>query len=139
MFLYDGNNIINLLEIKGKKVIDANQRELTNGTGWFSDVDTPFLGYEPHLRQIFVALNPSQASNSPMYIYDIPSRSWSFISHGLRNDESNLGPVSNFVNDKNGDINIMTMGNSGSESQFMVWNPDGGGSYVNTKIFSSKT
>tara|TARA_R100000654_G_scaffold5_5_gene54 strand:+ start:10984 stop:13908 length:2925 start_codon:yes stop_codon:yes gene_type:complete len=137
-FLYDGNNIINLLEIKGKKVIDANQRDLTNGTGWFSDVDTPFLGYEPHLRQIFVALNPSQSSNSPMYIYDIPSKSWSFISHGLGNDESNSGPVSNFVNDKNGDVNIMTMGNGGSESQFMIWNPDGGGSYVNSKIFSSK-
>ena len=73
-----------------------------------------------------------------MYIYDIPSKSWSFISHGLGNDESNSGPVSNFVNDKNGDVNIMTMGNGGSESQFMIWNPDGGGSYVNSKIFSQK-
>ncbi len=137
-FLYDGNNVVNLLEVKGKKIIDANERDLTNGTGWFSDADTPFLGYEPHLRQIFVALNPSQSSNSPMYIYDIPSRSWSFISHGLGNDESDSGPVSNFVNDKNGDINILCMGAGGDESQFMVWNPDGGSSYINTKIFSGK-
>ena len=109
-FLYNGRNVINLLE-EGK-------RKLIKDSTWQAFIGTePLVGYAPKNRNIFV-FSTSASSNDDMYIYNIPTRSW------VRGDAGTTGIKSNMLVDYNQDLCILDGESGASSAQLKKWNND---------------
>ena len=93
-YLYNGQNVINLLEKNGTTVID----------GWSNFITSaPQVGYSPKDRQILISSGVTNASNGDVYIFDIPTQSWVMGDSVLQNAQVK----SNFTVDGNNDLLYM--------------------------------
>ena len=93
-YLYDGQNIKNLLEKQGIQRISEDT--------WSSFISTysPMIGYLPKKRQLIVVDSSTSAGNGSCYIYNMVTSSWT-KGHSATFSSSTL---SNFLNDYNGDL-----------------------------------
>jgi len=90
-YLYNGENVINLLEKEGKKLIKDS--EWSN----FAPLQ-PMIGYLPKKRQLIVV---DYYSNGNIFLYDMVTQSW--VKGAVRTfGESTY--KSNFITDWNGDL-----------------------------------
>ncbi len=103
-YLYNGKEVLNLLESNSYKKIDTDNSSLTTSDGWISSTQNPMIGYLPKKRQLIVAVNISGAvGGNSCYIYDIITKGWTFGYQKILNSSSTAG-LSNFTNDVNGDL-----------------------------------
>ena len=110
-YLYNGRNVINLLE-EGKKA-----KKLISDSVWssFYNEDSS-IGYSPKNRNIIV-MSTSGNSNNDIFIYNIPTRSWT-------KGTVNFGGIkSNFTRDYNQDLIIIDGGSTSiANTQLKKWN-----------------
>ena len=121
-FLFDGKQVINLLEKDGLQIIKESD--------WQSFIgDIPMVGYVPKKRQIIVLGEASSSGNGDIYLYDIVTKSW------VRGDSKYANSVNktNFITDWNGDL-VYAYQNSGN-AVFNKWQEDS----ADTSNFSLKT
>ena len=109
--MYNGRNVINLLE-EGKKA-----KKLISDSVWssFYNEDSS-IGYSPKNRNIIV-MSTSGNSNNDIFIYNIPTRSWT-------KGTVNFGGIkSNFTRDYNQDLIIIDGGSTSiANTQLKKWN-----------------
>ena len=91
-YLYDGKNIIDLLEKQGLQKIKESD--------WQDFVDTPMIGYFPRKRQLIVVDDISTAGDGKIYLYDMVTTSWTKSTSAKFAD----AVKSNLINDWNGDL-----------------------------------
>jgi|8_EtaG_2_1085327.scaffolds.fasta_scaffold14897_2 hypothetical protein len=91
-YLYNGRNIVDLLEKKGLQKIKESD--------WQSFVHTPMVGYFPRKRQLIVVDDVSTSGDGSVYLYDMVTGSWSKSSSAKFADAIKT----NFINDWNGDL-----------------------------------
>ena len=114
-YLYDGKNIIDLLEKQGLQKIKESD--------WQSFVDIPMVGYFPRKRQLIVVDDVTTTGDGVIYLYDMVTTSWTKSSAVKFSD----AVKSNLINDWNGDL-VHATGNyikkwsdaSGSSSSFTL-------------------
>jgi len=106
-YLYDGKNVINLLEKQGRQIIKEEEwaKFLTADKDGTSTGLTPMVGYLPKKRQIIVFDDITTGGNgSPsMYLYDMVTQSW---VQGANDSSTRIIDIvkTNFVTDWNGDL-----------------------------------
>ena len=94
-FLYDGRNVINLLEERnGKLIKDSTWQAFVNST--------TTVGYSPKNRVIIVM--DSTSTTDDMYLYHIPTRSWT------KGDSGTSHVSTNFAVDKNQELIVLDKG-----------------------------
>ena len=101
-YLYDGQQIHNLLEKDGIRRIDSATWKAANA-GKYEQI-----GYNPHKRQIVVK-DGTSTPTAGGYIYDIITKSWT-ISTALVEDANSLSPFINHPED--GTLLIFDEGNT---------------------------
>ena len=92
-YLYDGKQVINLLEKGGRQIIKESD--------WLSfTTDSSIIGYVPKKRQLIVLKDCSGTSVGDIFLYDMVTQSW------VQGDsvDSDSVAYTNFVNDSNGDL-----------------------------------
>ena len=92
-YLYDGKQVINLLEKGGRQMIKESD--------WLSfTTDNSIIGYIPKKRQLIVLKDCSGTSDGDIFLYDMVTQSW------VQGDsvDSDSVAYTNFVNDSNGDL-----------------------------------
>ena len=94
IYLYNGQNILNLIEKNGATVIN-------NFHLW--GANTPQIGYIPKTRQILVTKGANNNVDGDSYLFDIPTQSWTYIE----DTQTNSQYKSNFVVDGNNDLVFM--------------------------------
>lgn len=100
-FLYDGRNVINLLEERnGKLIKDSTWQAFVNST--------TTVGYSPKNRVIIVM--DSTSSTDDMYLYHIPTRSWT------KGDSGTANVSTNFAIDKDQELIVLDKGASNTTS-----------------------
>lgn len=138
-YLYDGRQVLNLLEQKGvRKILHSS---------WNDSQHKPMIAYLPKERQLIIAKDHSGGDAvdgaGDAWIYDMVTKSW-VIQHYqfICNDGIS---VSNFVTDQNGDI-VYSLGtgtmktyssNSSAKTQVKIFTADMnyGDSGVRKKIY----
>ena len=68
-YLYDGKNVINLLEKKGRQIIKESEWETFTA-------NEPIIGYIPKKRQLIVVDDIGADGDGAMYLYDMVTQSW---------------------------------------------------------------
>ena len=106
VYIYDGKNVLNLLEKGGERVI----KESTWSS--FFDTDEHAVGFAPKKRHIII----SSGASGDAYIYDMVTGAWTFSSGMLQS-----GKMSNFAVNHNGDL-FTAYTNSGI--RFKYWDDD---------------
>ena len=92
-YLYDGKQVIDLLEKGGRQIIKESD--------WFSfTTDNSIIGYIPKKRQLIVLKDCTATSVGDIFIYDMVTQSWVQGNSALTDSQIQ----SNFVNDVNGDL-----------------------------------
>ena len=91
-YLYDGKNIIDLLEKQGLQKIKESE--------WQSFVVIPMVGYFPRKRQLIVVDDVTTNGDGTIYLYDMVTTSWTKSSSAKYADAIK----SNLINDWNGDL-----------------------------------
>ena len=100
-FLYDGRNVINLLEERnGKLIKDSTWQAFVNST--------TTVGYSPKNRVIIVM--DSTSTTDDMYLYHIPTRSWT------KGDSGTSHVSTNFAIDKDQELIVLDKGASNTTS-----------------------
>ena len=107
-FLYDGRNVINLLEERnGKLIKDSTWQAFVNST--------TTVGYSPKNRVIIVM--DSTSSTDDMYLYHIPTRSWTKGGSGTSHVSTN------FAIDKDQELIVLDKGAGNTTSALIrKWN-----------------
>ena len=91
VYLYDGKSVRNLLEKKGRQVIND----------WPSFAGgKPMIGYIPKKRQVIVTMSAGTGSNGDIYLFDMVTQSWVYG----REQVADTAKQSNFTTDLNGDL-----------------------------------
>jgi len=107
-YLYDGRNVINLLEErKGKLIKDSTWQSFyqTNST----------IGYLPKNRSLIITGDTS--ANDDIYFYHIPTRSWT------KGDSESTNMCSNFRLNSTQDLIAIDRGGSGTTTGKLIkWN-----------------
>ena len=100
-YFYNGEQILNLLEPEGLKVISTDEWESFT-------TDNSTITYLPKKRQVMVLKDCTSTSEGELFIYDFPTQSWSFANttpNGtVITDSVNR---TNFAIDFNGDVTFM--------------------------------
>jgi len=91
-YLYDGQKVNNLLEKKGRQIINESE--------WDTFADEPMIGYVPKKRQIIVVDDITTTGDGAIYLYDIVTQSWVKGSAATVFDQ----PKTNFIIDWDGDL-----------------------------------
>jgi hypothetical protein len=91
-YLYDGQNVTNLLEKGGRQIIKESD--------WDSFVFEPMIGYVPKKRQIIVVDDITTAGDGSVFLYDMVTQSWVKGAAATFEDQ----PKTNIVTDWNGDL-----------------------------------
>ena len=92
-YLYDGKQVINLLEKGGRQIIKESN--------WLSfTTDSSIIGYVPKKRQLIVLKDCSGTSDGDIFLYDMVTQSWVQGDSALTDSQEHT----NFVNDSNGDL-----------------------------------
>ena len=79
VFLYDGKNVTNLFEKKGKQIIKESEWFVEGTTdGWIDDTDEPMIGYLPKKRQLIIKqdINGNGTGDNDIHLYDMVTQSW---------------------------------------------------------------
>ena len=108
-WLYNGSNIVNLVENK-LDTVNATNTNTEHGLSWKDFYDNnSIVGYAPKYKQIII-LQDCEGSTDPnnTLIYDFRTRSW--VQNSDQTTFFNNVVYSNFVLDGNGDLAIMTTG-----------------------------
>jgi len=106
-YLYDGKNVINLLEKQGRQIIKEEEwaKFLTADKDGTSTGLTPMVGYLPKKRQIIVFddITTGSTADPRMYLYDMVTQSW---VQGADDSSTRIIDIvkTNFVTDWNGDL-----------------------------------
>ena len=113
-YLYNGQNVSNLLEKGGRQIIDES-----TWASFITDKDSDanpggsMIGYVPKKRQLIVVSDcHNNSSSGDIYLYDMVTQSWV-----LGNDKFYVsGEVekTNFINDWNGDLVFMSSYSAGT-------------------------
>jgi len=102
-FLYDGRQVVNLLEKGGRKLI-SEDTDASQATSWQTHIgsaDIPMIGYIPKKRQLIVKRDANSDGNGGnVYLYDMVTQSWVFGNSKMTDSQIST----NFVNDWNGDL-----------------------------------
>ena len=102
-YLYDGKQVINLLEKGGRKII-SEDTDASQATSWQTHIgtaDIPMIGYLPKKRQLIVKRDANSDGNGGnVYLYDMVTGSWTFGDSKMTDSQIST----NFVNDWNGDL-----------------------------------
>ena len=91
-YLYDGQNVTNLLEKGGRQIIKESD--------WDSFVFEPMIGYVPKKRQIIVVDDITTGGDGSVFLYDMVTQSWVKGAAATFEDQ----PKTNIVTDWNGDL-----------------------------------
>ena len=110
-FLYDGKQVINLLEKGGRRLISESDWEdflvadKSFGVGTVETFLTPMVGFIPNKRQIVIYddITTGSSSEPRMYLYDIITQSWARGSDDGTNRQIDIIKT-NFVNDWDGNL-----------------------------------
>ena len=106
-YLYDGKNVINLLEKKGRQIVKESEWNnfLTADKDGTGALCTPMVGYLPKKRQIIVFddITNTSTTDPRMYLYDMVTQSW---VQGANDSSTRIIDIlkTNFVTDWNGDL-----------------------------------
>jgi hypothetical protein len=114
-YLYNGQQVANLLEKQGRQIIDeATWASFINDKDSDADPGGSMIGYVPKKRQLIVVSDSHSGSNSgDIYLYDMVTQSW-VLGNDKFQVSSGERTKTNFVNDWNGDLVFMSGYNSGS-------------------------
>ena len=97
LFLYNGREVINLLEKKGQKII----KDDGSTTSWQTYMtNNPMIGYLPKKRQLLIVDDNDTTGTGQIFIYDLVTRSLVYGSAASIVSQK----LTNFVNDVNGDL-----------------------------------
>ena len=98
-YLYDGKQVINLLEKGGRQII---RDQGTSGRISWENFTTynPVIGYLPRKRQLLVVDDNTPAGSGDIFLYDMVTQSW--IRSSSPTITSNV--LTNFVNDWDGNL-----------------------------------
>ena len=90
-YMYDGRQVIDLLEDKGMRKIN-----ISTWSAFISDENYHRIGFNPFKRQLII-LNgiSSSAANDDAYVYDMVTKSWTFSTNMISDGDTG----SNFIND----------------------------------------
>tara|TARA_R100000458_G_scaffold31199_1_gene28611 strand:- start:14642 stop:17071 length:2430 start_codon:yes stop_codon:yes gene_type:complete len=104
-YLYNGQNVIDLLEKNGRlRISDSGstypQKTWSVFVGTATTTGKPQIGYIPKMRQIMFTRSAGTGSDGDIYLYDLKTQSWTYGDSKV--DDS--AKQSNFINDKNGDL-----------------------------------
>ena len=92
-YLYDGKQVINLIEKGGRQIIKDSE--------WQSfATNAPMIGYIPKKRQLLVVDDNTTTGAGTIFLYDMVTQSWVEGSSATITSQS----LTNFVNDVNGDL-----------------------------------
>jgi len=79
-YLYDGKNVINLLEKKGRQIIKESEWDkfLRHDKSLTGTRLNPMIGYVPKKRQLIVVddITNTSTADPRMYLYDMVTQSW---------------------------------------------------------------
>ena len=117
-YLYDGRQVINLIEKGGRKLIDDDvwQTHVVEGS-----TNSSMIGYIPKKRQLIVVKdNGSNANAGDIFLYDMVTQSWTFGDSKMTDSQLK----SNFVIFENDLIYMHTS----ETNDFLKWNPAVAGS-----------
>jgi len=117
-YLYDGKQVINLLEKGGRQIIRDHGSSGRFSWETFSTYN-PMIGYLPHKRQLLVVDDNTVSGSGNIMLYDMVTQSW---VRGNSSITSNV--LTNFVNDWDG--NLVWAHTSGSATMRM-WDDDSAG------------
>jgi len=109
-YMYDGKQVIDLLEDRGMRKINMSTWGTFIGTGTFHRI-----GYNPFKKQLIVKQgwdtddDPVPTTNDDAYVYDMVTKSWTFSSSMVSDGDTG----SNFLNDPvDGKLLIFDDGNN---------------------------
>ena len=92
-YLYDGQNVTNLLEKGGRQIIKEKD--------WITfTTNEPMIGYIPKKRQLLVVDDNSTTGTGKTFLYDMVTQSWIQGAAATITSEA----LTNFVTDWNGDL-----------------------------------
>ena len=91
-YLYDGKNVINLLEKKGRQII--KESDWANFTAY-----EPMISYIPKKRQLLIVDDNSTTGGGNIFLYDLVTQSWVKGSGTITSNN-----LTNFITDWNGDL-----------------------------------
>jgi hypothetical protein len=100
-YLYDGKNVINLLEKQGRQIIKESD--------WTTfAANDPMIGYIPKKRQLIIVDDNTTTGTGDAFLYDLVTQSW--IKGADYTFHSNT--LSNFAVDWNGDLTVCAVAGS---------------------------
>ena len=97
-YLYDGKQVINLLEKGGRQIIKDVGDD--SWGSFFASSENPMIGYLPQKRQLVVVDDNTTTGQGAIYLYDMVTQSWINGSAGTITSAA----LTNFANDSNGDL-----------------------------------
>ena len=119
-FLYDGKELRNLID---KKIGAQSFQSNIDGNDWFiKDIDSPAIGYIKDTKKLIISRSTgyktkivNDTTTYPTtsipdgFTYDFQSEGWTFLFQKLTgtqddNGTTNMGLMSNFVNNQDGDV-----------------------------------
>jgi hypothetical protein len=111
-YMYDGKQVLNLLEKKGVRLIKASD--------WATFVGSnPGIAFLPKERKLLVLDSYDSGDAGMIYMFDLVHQSWSYSSDRLNQSYN----ISNFVLDKDRDIYFVTHRSDASvDLKHFVWN-----------------
>ena len=95
-YLYDGKQVINLLEKGGRQII----KDHGSGSWETFSANSPMIGYLPHKRQLLMVDDNTTAGTGNIMLYDMVTQSW---VEGIDASITSQA-LTNFVNDSNGNL-----------------------------------
>ena len=108
-YLYDGKQVINLLEKGGRRIISESDWSdflvADKSAGGNDTALIPMVGYFPHKRQIIIFddITNNSTAEPRMYLYDMVTQSWAKGSDDGSNRQIDIIKT-NFVNDWDGNL-----------------------------------
>jgi len=95
-YLYDGKQVINLLEKGGRQII----KDHGSGSWETFAANSPMIGFIPHKRQLLLVDDNTQTGTGNIMLYDMVTQSWvEGIDATLVSEK-----LTNFVNDSDGSL-----------------------------------
>ena len=105
-YLYDGKQVVNLLEKSGRQIISEEEWDkfLRHDKSLTGTRLSPMVGYLPKKRQIIIYdhISNNSTADPRMYLYDMVTGSW---TKGAEDPNRKIDvQKTNFINDWNGDL-----------------------------------
>ena len=92
-YLYDGKQVIDLLERGGRQILSEYDWQTLAAR-------SPMIGYVPKKRQLIIVDDNTTAGDGRTFLYDMVTQSWVRGNAGTITSQA----LTNFINDVNGDL-----------------------------------